>query len=142
VQREAQAQVLQNVVVSYINKRYEVIVIGDFNDYDDEVLDMNNNRPTSRVLDIVKGLDGIKKGTYNLTNVAYRLNQEERFSDWWDSDNNCATSSSKDYSMIDHILVTANIDDKIKNAYIYHGYPEYCGKWDSDHYPVVIDIAY
>jgi hypothetical protein len=30
---------------------------------------------------------------------------------------------------------------KIKNAYIYHGYKEYCGKWDSDHWPVIIDLA-
>ncbi len=67
--------------------------------------------------------------------------QTERYSDWWDSDNNCNTNSPKDLSMIDHILVTSNIYKKIKNAYIYHGYEEYCGKWNSDHWPIVIDIA-
>jgi len=140
VQREAQAQVLQNVITNYVSKNYEIIIIGDFNDYDSEILDLNSNKPTSRVLDILKGIEGVKKGTYNLTNVAYRINVEERFSDWWDSDNNCATSSKTDYSMIDHILVTPNIDKKIANAFIYHGYNEYCGKWNSDHYPVVIDF--
>jgi exonuclease III len=140
VQREAQAQVLQNVVVNYVKKGYEVIIIGDFNDYDAEILDMNANHPTSRVLDIIKGLDGLKQGQYNLTNIAYRISQNERFSDWWDSDNNCATSSNNDYSMIDHILVSPNIDKHIANAFIYHGYNEYCGKWNSDHYPVVVDF--
>ena len=140
VQREAQAQVLQNIVAGYIKKEYEIVVIGDFNDYDAEILDMNANHPTSRVLDIIKGLDGLKQGQYNLTNIAYRISQNERFSDWWDSDNNCATSSKNDYSMIDHILVSPNIDKHIANAFIYHGYNEYCGKYNSDHYPLVIDL--
>ena len=140
VQREAQAQVLQNIVSSYIQKGYEVILIGDMNDYDAEVLDVNSDKPTSRVLDIMKGLDGQKKGTYTLTNIATKIAQSERYSDWWDSDNNCNTSSQKDLSMIDLILVTENINKKITKAYVYHGYKEYCGKWDSDHWPVVIDI--
>jgi len=140
VQREAQAQVLQNIVSSYIQKGYEIILLGDMNDYDAEVLDLNSDKPTSRALDIMKGLDGQKKGTYTLTNVATKITQSERYSDWWDSDNNCNTSSQKDLSMIDHILVTSNIMKKITKAYIYHGYKEYCGKWDSDHWPVVIDI--
>jgi len=142
VQREGQAQVLQNIVSSYVQKGYEVILLGDMNDYDAEVLDVNSDKPISRVLDIMKGLDGQKKGTYSLTNVAYRIGQSERYSDWWDSDNNCNTTSQKEFSMIDHVLVTSKIDKQIMNIYIYHGYKEYCGKWDSDHYPVVIDFKF
>jgi hypothetical protein len=37
-EREAQAQVLQNVVAGYIAKGYEVILLGDMNDFDAEVL--------------------------------------------------------------------------------------------------------
>jgi len=141
VQREAQAQVIQNVIYEYVKKGYEIIVIGDMNDYDNEVLDIKSDKPTSRVLQFLKGLDGDKKGQYQLTNVAYRVNQEERYSDWYDSDNNCETNSINDISMIDHILVTPNIDKKIINVYMYHGYKEYCGKWTSDHWPVVIDLV-
>jgi exonuclease III len=142
VQREAQAQVLQNIVSSYIQKGYEIILLGDMNDYDAEILDINSDKPTSRVLDIMKGLDGQKKGTYTLTNIAYRIEKQERYSDWWDSDNNCNTTSQKDYSMIDHILVTSKIDKTIINAYMYHGYKEYCGKINSDHYPVIVDFKF
>lgn len=141
VQREAQAQVLQNVVITYIQKGYEIILIGDMNDYDGKVLDLNSDKPPSRTLDILKGLDGQKKGTYMLTNIAYRIEQSNRYSDWWDSDNNCKTSSQRDYSMIDHILVTSKINEKISNAFIYHGYTEYCDKMNSDHYPVVVDLV-
>ena len=140
VEREAQASVLQNVIFDYINKGYEVIMIGDFNDYDSEVLDLNSNKPTSRVLDILKGNKGDLGGLYELYNVAEEIQQNDRYSDWWDSDNNCKTSSQKDYSMIDHILVTNSIKKNIADVFIYHAYDEYCGKYNSDHFPVIVDF--
>jgi exonuclease III len=139
-QREAQASVLQTVIADYVNKEYEVIMIGDFNDYDSEILDMNSDKPTSSVLDILKGLKGDYAGKYQLFNIAETIVQSERYSDWWDSDNNCNTASKYDYSMIDHILVTDLIRKNIVNTFIYHEYNEYCGKYDSDHYPVVVDL--
>jgi len=139
-QREAQASILQSVIYDYINRNYEVIMIGDFNDYDAEVLDMNNNKPTSQVLDILKGNIGEYMGKYILYNAAEKIEKSERYSDWWDSDNNCNTASNNDYSMIDHILVTDSIKNKINNVFIYHDYKEYCGKYNSDHYPLVIDL--
>jgi exonuclease III len=139
-EREAQASVLQNVIFGYINKGYEVIMLGDFNDYDGTVLDVNYNKPNSRVLDILKGNQGDLSGLYQLHSVAEEIVQTERYSDWWDSDNNCKTSSQKDYSMIDHVLVTDAIRKNIADVFIYHGYDEYCGKYNSDHFPVVLDL--
>lgn len=140
-QREAQASVLQSVIYNYITRNYEIIMLGDFNDYDAQVLDMNNNKPISYVLDILKGFYGQYKGKYSLNSIAANISQSERYSDWWDSDNNCKTASNKDYSMIDHILVTDGIKKNIINAFIYHGYNEYCGKYNSDHYPIVVDLV-
>jgi len=139
-QREAQASVLQTVIVDYINRNYEIIMIGDFNDFDAEVLDVNSNKPTSQVLDILKGYSGDFAGQYQLYSAAETIPQNERYSDWWDSDNNCNTASKYDYSMIDHVLVTDTIRKNIANTFIYHDYDEYCGKYDSDHYPVVVDL--
>ena len=140
-QREAQAQVLQYVVTNYVSKDYEIILLGDMNDYDGDVLDMNSDKPTSKTLRILKGMEGEMKNTYSLVNVANKIPQSERYTDWYDSDNNCNTSSQKDYSMIDHVLVSSKLEKKIIRAQIYHGYKEYCGKWNSDHYPVVIDFS-
>ena len=139
-EREAQASVLQSVILSYVSQGYEIIMLGDFNDYDAEVLDMNNDTPNSRVLDILKGNQGEAAGKYTLYNVAEKVDQKDRYSEWWDSDHNCNTSSSSDYSMIDHILVTDGIKKNIENVFIYHGYDEYCGTYNSDHYPVVVDL--
>jgi len=141
VQREAQASVLQSVIYSYIHdKKYEVIMLGDFNDYDAEIMDINSDKPTSRVLDILKGKQGAYGGQYELHSVAETIQQPDRYSEWYDFDNNCNTKSQKDFSMIDHILVTSNIKSSIVNAFIYHGYEEFCGTYNSDHFPVVIDL--
>jgi exonuclease III len=141
-EREAQAQVLQNVIYGYITKGYEIIFLGDLNDFDAEVPDINSDKPISYVLDTLKGLFGAKKGTYTLTNAASKMAQSERYSDWYDSDSNCATSSQKDYSMIDHVLMSSKIFSKVSKVSIYHGYKEYCDKLNSDHYPVVIDLTF
>ncbi len=117
-------------------------MIGDFNDYDGDVLDANNNQPISKVLKILKGLYGDYAGKYTLHSIAETIQKVDRFSDWWDSDNNCSTASKYDYSMIDHILVTDGIRSHISKTYIYHGYAEFCGKYNSDHYPVVVDLIF
>ena len=141
-QREGQATILQGIIKSYIEKGYEVIMMGDFNDFDDEVLDMNNNMPNSKVLEILKGKYGENANTYKLTSVAEYLPQFLRFSDWYDSDNNCNTESRNDYSMIDHILVSDGLLEKINFIDIYHGYKEYCEKMNSDHYPVIVEFNF
>jgi exonuclease III len=141
-QREAQASVLQPIIANYISKGYEVIMLGDFNDFDGLVLDVNNNKPISQVLNILKGKFGEYSEKYELLSVADTVVQSERYSDWYDSDNNCNTASGKDYSMIDHVLVTSEIKRNIFDVFFYHGYKEYCGKYNSDHYPVVVDLYF
>jgi exonuclease III len=94
------------------------------------------------VLDIVKGYKGDYAGIYELYSVAQQVNQTERFTDWWDSDTNCSTQSPYDYSMIDHILISKALIGKINQVFIYHGYEEYCGTYNSDHYPVVVDFNF
>ena len=137
-EREAQALVIQNIIKEYIEKQYEIIFIGDLNDYDKDVLDINEHLPISQVLDIIKGNN---IDDYTLYSVAQFIPQKERFTNWWDSQNNCQ-ELKENYAMIDHILTTKYLQSKIKNAFIYHKYKEYCGKWDSDHYPVVVDFEF
>ena len=136
-QREAQATILRQVVDGFLEKQIEVIVIGDMNDYDGDVPDVNGNKPISRVLRILKGSNSTQPP---LVSVSQYILQVERYSDWWDSDSNCDTESVFDYSMIDHILISENIAKYIERVFVYHGYPEFCGKYDSDHFPLVVDF--
>ena len=139
-EREAQASVLQSIIYEYIQRKYEIIMLGDFNDFDENIVDANNNIPTSQVLDILKGKSmDTQKELYQLHSVAQLMKKNTRYTDWYDKNNDCK-SSPTEFSMIDHILVSENINNKITNAFIYQGYQEFCGKYNSDHYPVVIDI--
>jgi exonuclease III len=138
-EREAQAEVLQQTISSYVSKGYEIIALGDANDFDAQTLDSNNDVPISNVLNILKGTFGPLAGSYSLTNVAAKIAQSERYSDWYDENSNCQ-STSLEFSMIDHILVTSKLSSLITSAFIYHGYTEQCGTMNSDHYPVVVDF--
>jgi endonuclease/exonuclease/phosphatase family metal-dependent hydrolase len=157
--REAQAVVLQRAIANYYwqHPSAEFIVMGDFNDYDAEVPDRNGHVPTSQVLSILKGLsvsgeknvkdledlddDGVMP--VMLTNVAELVPAMERYTDWWDSDNDCSTyDEDHDWSQIDHILVSPSLMPYVKKVFMYHDYPEYCGKYDSDHYPMVVQFDF
>lgn len=139
-EREAQAQVIQNIITSYITKGYGVILSGDLNDFDRENPDANNNMPLSSVLDILKGFSGKYANKYILLSVGQLLKQSERYSDWWDKNGDCK-SVGTEFSLIDHILVTENLFERISNVYIYDNYIESCGIYESDHYPVIVDFS-
>jgi exonuclease III len=138
-EREAQAQVLQNVIYNYFLEDYEVIVLGDFNDFDGEIMDSNNNKPTSQVLDILKGIRGTYKDKYELYSVSENINQTDRFSDWYDKNDNCI-SSSNEFSLLDHILISELLREKVVNAFIYKDYIMNCDTYYSDHYPIIVDF--
>ena len=135
MKREAQATVIRSIVDEYSKKGYEILVMGDFNDFDGEVLDRNSNKPTSRVLSIIKG--------DNLYTAAEKINQSQRYSDWYDADLDCQEDLDDDVSMIDHILMTKGLFEKIENVSIRNDlYREFCGTYNSDHWPVVVDFTF
>jgi exonuclease III len=140
--REAQASVLQELIVSLLtDKSVGLILMGDMNDYDAEVPDLNNDKPNSMVLNILKGLSGTYAGQYELTSVASLVSQDQRYTDWWDKNDDCS-SSLTEMTMIDHFLVTPNLVEKITKVSFPHPYPEMCGTANSDHYPIVVDFTF
>ena len=137
VKREGQAMVIQDLIVDYVKQGYEIVVIGDMNDYDNDISDKNDDRPISQVLNILKG--DYSNGVYELFNLNALVDQKERYSNWWDKNDNC-DSTDDELVLIDHILVSKELHNKVKNVSIYHGYHEECGTLNSDHYPIVIDF--
>ena len=67
------------------------------------------------------------------------MTKDQRYTSWWDKNGNCI-STADEFTMIDHILVTDGIKSKIVDSFVYHEYAEYCGTYNSDHYPIVIDL--
>jgi exonuclease III len=137
VQREAQASVIQQLVQPYLTKGYEVMIIGDINDWDGQVKDVNGDTPISQVLSILKG-QGVG---WTLYNVAQAMPQNERYSCWYDDDRDCVYDVTET-SSIDHILVSPGLFGKISNVFFAHDlYEQQCDGIDyyfSDHWPLVV----
>jgi exonuclease III len=141
--REAQASVLQELIVSLLgssSSEVGIILMGDLNDFDGIILDSNSDMPTSNVLNILKGAAGDYAGAYTLETAAQKVAQSERYTDWWDPNDDCK-SSANEMSMIDHVLMTPNLLDKVVDVFMPHPYSEYCGTYNSDHYPIVVDMV-
>lgn len=138
VQREAQASVLRDQITAYVNNGFEIIVLGDFNDWDDVAVDANNNKPISQVSKILKG----QGQSWSLTNVAAKLEQSERYSEWYDENDDCVFALNEN-SMIDHVLVSDGLMDKVTNVFIAHDeFSQSCSTTFSDHWPVVVDFTF
>lgn len=142
VQREAQATVIQSIIAPYIEKGYEIIILGDMNDWDNQDIDTNNNVPISQVLDLLKG--NVGNVSWRLQNIAGKLTQSERYTCWYDSNYDCIYKLSET-SMIDHILVSDGLYSLISSVSIEHSlYYQQCSTdfYYSDHWPVVVDFKF
>ena len=137
--REAQAQVLQQLISVSIENKKEVILIGDLNDYDNLIPDMNNDVPNSMVIDILKGNQG-KYNHFSLYSVADKIKQNSRYTEWYDANEDC-NDDKNEYSMIDHMLVSKHLYDSIVDVDIAHLYPEGCNTYQSDHYPLLVTFS-
>jgi len=134
VKREAQAIVLKNIAQNEMNQGRQVIVLGDLNDYDRDVLDASNSIPTSRVSRLLKYND---QGSKIMYNVAELISQRsDRYSSWWDKNSNCRVEAGE-LTLIDHVLVTSQLHQLISSVRIYN-IVELCGSLQSDHYPIKV----
>ena len=144
--REAQASILRSLIESYHVIGHEIIVYGDFNDYDKEILDLNNHEPISRVLDIIKygfkndNNENLEITPVHLISSEEKVKKEDRYSLWWDENGDGKVESSE-YAMIDYILFSPSIYNMIKDVVVYHGYDEGLDIFDSDHYPIFVDLV-
>jgi len=134
-QREAQAWVIQDIVKKQLLERdYSVVVLGDMNDFDPTIVDTAGSVPNSRVLTMLK-----QYGSTSLVNVAkYISSQSERYSNWFDMNKDCKVTPNE-LSLIDHVLLSKDLEPLIEKAYIDHSYPAACG-YDSDHWPVLVKL--
>jgi len=130
VQREAQASVMRGLINSAISEKDGIVVFGDYNDYSDKVPDSANDIPTSRVMGILReGLlsdDGIDSTLYEVSN---RVHQVNRYTSAYDTNK---------VSMIDHLLVSTDVANRITDADVAFLYPR---ATTSDHWPFYVDLS-
>lgn len=117
--RQAQASAMAQLANQLIGHGYEVVMLGDFNDYDGVVPDIQNNRPITRVLDICKLKMDIDPAN-DLVNIAQYVHQKNRYTAHYDKDKDGRVDGKKELSSIDHILVSQGLVGRIKAAGIIH----------------------
>lgn len=132
--REAQAAVIKGLVDDMKHSGDRVILAGDFNDYDNEVIGTSGDYSITRVLPMLKSELG-------LVNTAASVPPKERYSCWFDKDQNCADTGGEEHTLIDHVLVSR--DWPILEAFFYHKYKVSCRERVSDHWPfkLVLDLS-
>jgi endonuclease/exonuclease/phosphatase family metal-dependent hydrolase len=138
-QRTAQAKIAQRILKAEIaGKGYLPVVLGDINDFDPDVPDQDDNQDTvTEVIATLKDFDPAKEGP-ELVNVASLMpRKEDRFSCFWDRNENGAKDPYDVFSMIDHIFLPKELMPHVKRAFIFHAVPLTA----TDHYPVVVDLV-
>lgn len=138
-QRGAQAEIARRILRSQVaGKGYLPIVLGDINDFDPDVPDQDENQDTvTKVIASLKDFDLEHPGP-ELENVAKLMpRQADRFTCFWDRNENGATDPYDVFSMIDHIFLPSELMPYVKRAFIFHGVPPRA----TDHYPVVVDLV-
>ena len=124
------------------NSGYETIVLGDFNDYDGDVLDRDENVPITHVLEWIKATSSKSDrsdAVYNLTNTAIYMNQDDRYTHYSSSnyDGDCIFTPSQT-QQLDFILTSPQLTDMVHNVTTYSNF---CGLYNPDHLPLVITLS-
>lgn len=137
--REGQALVTRGSIAGSFSNLDDVIVLGDFNDYDGDVLDVSNSVPTSKTLSIIKTPDAM--GGPLLLNVAELVPKPSRYTAWWDKNNNKKDDNGGEHTSIDQFLVSSALYDNITAVNFPHPYIA-CDKCPpSDHWPLIVDFT-
>ena len=134
--REAQASVLADFITKECSKfsGAEVIITGDLNDHDEEVLGANNIAPISSVLKILKAPKRLESA------ASFVPNPLRRYTSWHDINANCVDDGAKEHSLIDHTLISPGLAKLVLSVWMDHNRTTSCTERVSDHWPLIIDL--
>ena len=138
-QRSAQVKIAQRILNQQIVARgYLPVVLGDINDFDPDVPDRDESQSTlTTVVRDLKDFDRDKPGD-ELVNVAKLMpRQADRYTAFWDRNENGARDPYDVFSMLDHIFLPKELMPFVTRAFIFHS----IALETSDHRPVVVDLV-
>ena len=133
--REAQAEVIRRLVVREMEAGREVIVLGDFNDFDDATLDRNGSVPITDVLATIKRAGDSPAD--DLHNVLGDVPQARRFTALYDRNGNGEIEPGE-LSAIDHVLLSPGLARRVREVRYVHAHDP---RRVSDHFPIVVTLG-
>ena len=122
--REAQADAIRSMAVELAGQNREMIVWGDFNDFDGALDDAKSSRPITRVLEWVRAMDADDPAD-DLENALEEVKRSDRY-----------TSRGRYRNAIDHVLLSPRLAAAITSVEVLHDAP------GSGHSPIVVRLAF
>ena len=147
--REAQALVASWIAHDALSRGDQVVVVGDFNDYDDETPQASGIPPITAALAILRNSSG--NGTL-LHSAASAISTGRRYSEWYDRDGDCiddgmgTLSAAAELSLLDHMLFSTELWERVHadSVSFHHSrLPPRClrdGGFYGDHWPLTVDV--
>ncbi|HMB92602.1 MAG TPA: endonuclease/exonuclease/phosphatase family protein [Rhodothermales bacterium] len=132
--REAQAEVIRRFIAKEIDDGRAVIVLGDFNDFDDATLDIGGNQPITDVLARIKSAGSGDED--DLRNVIAEVPQSQRFTSHYDRNDNDVVDVGE-FSAIDHILLSPDLYRRVREVFYVHAHDPTVY---TDHFPIVVNL--
>ncbi len=133
-QREVQAEVIRKFIVAEMREGREVLVAGDFNDFDGAHPDAGGALPITNVLARIKQAG--RGSADDLVCAASQAPAEERYTSYADR-NRDDFADPEERSAIDHILLSPGLAAGLLEVDYVHTYP--LGSY-SDHHPIVVTL--
>jgi endonuclease/exonuclease/phosphatase family metal-dependent hydrolase len=134
--RETQAEVIRRLVVEEQEAGRAPVVLGDFNDFDAATPDVASSRPVTDVLQIVKRAG--PGPADDLRNVMPRVPQRERYTAFYDRDEDDEVDRASELSALDHLLLGPALRPHLQSVRYVHGHDPAAGP---DHFPIVATLG-
>lgn len=138
--RQAQADAILQMAREKQRAGYQLIVWGDFNDYDGaaDSLDSQRNRPITNVMSRLRQLDPDNPQD-DLVNAVRFVPAGERYTSFYDRNHNRRVDGPHEYSAIDHILLSPTLAAAVEEVEIMQTHDPL---QVSDHFPIVVRLRF
>lgn len=140
LKREAQADAIRSIAVEKADAACELVILGDFNDYDGEYgsRDHISSMPITSVLTIIKRMDPADYAD-DLVNAASSIPKANRYTAFWDANDNGEIDPPRELTSIDHVLLSPTLAAKLEMADMPHVHDP---RFVTDHFPVVVRLRF
>ena len=133
--REAQAEVIRQLVEGEQALGRAVVVLGDFNDFDGSAPDRRASAPITDVLATIRSAGPSPQD--DLVSLLGEVPQAQRFTALYDRNRNGRVDEGE-LSAIDHILLDRQLYRKLRDVQYVHAHDPTEGP---DHFPIVVTLA-
>jgi exonuclease III len=134
--REAQAEVIRRLVAREQRAGRAPVVLGDFNDFDAATPDVAGSQPITDVLQTIKRAG--PGPADNLQSVVPRVARDQRYTAFYDRDEDDTVDGPGELSALDHLLVGPALLPHLERVRYAHGHDPVRGP---DHFPIVATFA-